>query len=113
MSNLSPPPVRDPDFTSHAWQRWFTAIQALLSPISSGGLMLWNSVSKVKSNITDIETRNHDDLQNINTAAHTHLSATNAGLLTAGNDTTLHYHLADRTSAASLNQARITATLRL
>jgi len=111
MSNLSPPPLRNKlpvskdtggnlwaDFPLE-WKKYFSSIQALLSPVASAGLILWNSVSKVGSNITDIETRNHDDLQNLNTAAHTHLSAINAGLLTGGTDTTLHYHAADRARA--------------
>jgi len=65
MSNLSPPPARDPDITSQPWQKWFSSIQALLAPIATGGLMLWVSVSKTGSNLTDIETRNHNDLQSI------------------------------------------------
>lgn len=60
--------------------------------MSSAGLMLWAYVSKVGSNLTDIETRNHADLQNINTATYTHLSATNATDLTDGGATTLHKH---------------------
>ena len=62
---LSPPPSRDPDVTSQPWQKWFAAVQALLSPVSSGGLLLWASVSKLGSNLTDLSTRNHNDLQNI------------------------------------------------
>jgi hypothetical protein len=111
MSNLSPPPLRNKlpvvkdqggnlwaDFPLE-WQKYFSAIQSLLAPVASAGLMLWASVSKVGSNITDIETRNHADLQNIDTATYTHLSAANAGALTAGEDTTLHYHQADRIHA--------------
>jgi hypothetical protein len=68
----------------------------ILSPVATGGLFLWNNVSKVGSSLTDIVTRNHDDLQNINTTTHTHLSSANATLLTGAGDTTLHFHSADR-----------------
>jgi hypothetical protein len=68
----------------------------LLSPVATGGLLLWNSVSKVGSNLTDIVTRNHSDLQNINTAAYTHLSGTNHTDLTDGGNSVLHYHATDR-----------------
>ena len=96
MSNLSPPPSRDPDVTGYAWQKWFASVQALLAPIASGGAILWGSVSKIGSNLADLSTRNHADLQNINTSTYTHLSASNAGLLTGGTDTVLHFHAADR-----------------
>lgn len=111
MSNLSPPPSRDPDITGFAWQKWFSSIQALLAPVATGGLTLWASISKVGSNLTDLATRNHADLQNINTASYTHLSSTNAGLLTGGADTSLHFHQSDRNDA--LYKARVAATLRI
>ena len=96
MTNLSPPPVRESDVTSQPWQKWFASVQMLLSPVATGGLMLWQRVSKLGSNITDIETRNHADLQNINSASYTHLNATNATDLTDGGESALHYHASDR-----------------
>lgn len=99
MSNLSPPPSRDPDVTGYAWQKWFSSIQALLNPVASGGAILWSSISKLGSSLTDLATRNHSDLHNINTAAYTHLSSVNAGLLTGGTDTALHFHSSDRSLA--------------
>ena len=96
MTNLSPPPVRESDVTSQPWQKWFASVQMLLSPVATGGLMLWQRVSKLGSNITDIETRNHADLQNINSASYTHLNATNATDLTDGGASALHYHASDR-----------------
>lgn len=111
MSNLSPPPIRDKypvvkdksgnnyaEFP-YSWQKWFSSVQSLLSSASASGLILWASVSKVGSNLTDIATRNHADLQNINTASHTHLTATNHTDLTDGGNSTLHFHAADRDSA--------------
>jgi len=101
MSNLSPPPIREVDHNSPAWQKWYSSVQALLAPVSGTGLFLWSGVSKVGSNLTDLVTRNHADLQNINTATYTHLSSTNATDLTDGGDSTLHYHASDRTYADS------------
>jgi hypothetical protein len=99
MSNLSPPPLREIDHNAPAWQKWFSSVQALLAPVSGAGLFLWSGVSKVGSNLTDLVTRNHADLQNINTSTYTHLSSTNATDLTDGGDSTLHYHATDRARA--------------
>ena len=41
----------------------------------------------------------HAQLYNLNSSSYTHLSATNAGLLTGAGDTSLHYHSADRARA--------------
>ena len=96
MSKLSPPPYRDPDHSGGAWSKWYASVQELLSPVATGGLTLWNSISKLGANLTDLPTRNHDDLQNLNTSTHTHLTSTNHDLLTGASDTTLHFHSADR-----------------
>lgn len=53
--------------------------------------------------MTDLLTRNHADLQNINTASYTHLTATNHTDLTDAGDSTLHYHSADRLSIDTIN----------
>jgi hypothetical protein len=98
VSNLSKPPLKEDNF-SPSFQRWLAKVHELLAPVSSTGLILWTSISKVGSSLTDLATRNHADLQNINTATYTHLSATNATDLTDGGDSTLHYHASDRTYA--------------
>ena len=67
--------------------------------LTATGQILWDTISFSGSNITDIETRNHADLQNINTSSYTHLTAANHTDLTDGGDTTLHYHAADRARA--------------
>lgn len=108
MSNLSPPPLRDKHPVrkdqgevspvtgwmtfSPPFQRWLSKVHELLAPMATGGLLPWSSVSKTGSNLTDIVTRNHADLQNINTATYTHLTATNHTDLTDGGATTLHKH---------------------
>ena len=60
--------------------------------------MSWATTDFTGSNLTDIATRNHADLQNINTATYTHLSSTNHTDLTDAGDSALHYHSADRVS---------------
>lgn len=60
------------------------------------GSIAWLSLDFTGSNITDIVTRNHADLQNLNTASYTHLTSTQATDLTDGGDSTLHYHSSDR-----------------
>ncbi len=67
--------------------------------LTAQGQILWDSLDFGGSNLTDIETRNHADLQNINTSSYTHLTAANHTDLTDGGDTTLHYHAADRARA--------------
>lgn len=64
--------------------------------VTAVGQLLWSTLDFTGSNLTDLATRNHADLQNINTASYTHLSSTNATDLTDGGDSTLHYHSADR-----------------
>lgn len=111
MSNLSRPPEREkyPVTKDQSgkywaelplpWLRWFTTIQQLLAPVASGGLILWASVSKVGSNLTDLVTRNHNDLQNIQGGAaadNYHFTAVQHTDLTDGGDSNLHYHNSDR-----------------
>ena len=111
--SLSPPPVRDKlpvskdnsgNVTaemSRAWLKWFTEIKDFLSPAdSSGGTsgststsgISWSAISKLGSNLTDLVTRKHQDLQELNTAQYTHLTQLNATDLTDGGETILHKH---------------------
>ena len=89
---LAPPaPSGDPARDKWLYQLWARSTGTGTNP--------WTGISFTGSNLTDIATRNHADLQNINTATYTHLSSTNATDLTDAGDTTLHYHSADRNSA--------------
>lgn len=88
---LAPPP---PEYE----QRWLNLLYKRIVDSAAG---TWADLDFTGSNITSILTRNHADLQNINTATYTHLSATNATDLTDGGDSTLHYHAADRALANS------------
>lgn len=99
MSNLFPPPERETNHSSQSWIKWRSAIYSLVSSISTGGLIAWSAISKTGSNLTELDTRNHSDLQNINTASYTHLTDTQAEDLTDAGDSALHYHASDRTYA--------------
>lgn len=92
MQPLSQPPPRD-DGSFDDW------MFRMYKRISATAGLAWALVDKTGSNLTDMTTRNHADLQNINTASYTHLSATNATDLTDAGDSALHYHSADRIHA--------------
>lgn len=106
MSNLPPPPSRDKDLTGPAWQKWFTLIQQVVSPVATGGLQLWDSISKRGSNLTHIETRNHGDLQNLNSDIAAHLTGAERTELTDGGKTSLHKH--DHALQLNLNTTNYT-----
>jgi hypothetical protein len=98
----------------HLWREWFFSVANAINGITAAGSLLWAGINFSGSNITDIATRNHNDLQNIQGGAandHYHLTSANNTLLTGGGDTTLHYHSADRT--VSFDSARKIVTLRL
>jgi hypothetical protein len=89
--SISPPPYRDKDLTSQSWQKWFASITDALKT-TAATLISWASINKAGSNLTDIETRNHDDLHNLNTPTHTHLTSNQYYGLTGGGSTSLHTH---------------------
>lgn len=100
--NISPPPYRDKDLTSQSWQKWFASITDAFKSIGTAAVTAvssWTSVDKTGSNLTDIETRNHDDLQNLNTPTHVHLTNGQYSGLVGRTDTDLHYHASDRALA--------------
>jgi len=90
---LGPPPRVE---TGSVFDRW---MNNAWNRITKAGQLLWSQIDFTGSNLTDLATRNHADLQNINTASYTHLTATNHTDLTDGGDSTLHYHATDRDSA--------------
>lgn len=93
---LAPPPPSG----NGGFDRW---MYLLWRRLTQAGQILWATIDKSGSNITDISTRNHEDLQNLNTASYTHLTATQATDLTDGGTTTLHSHpnVASRAFAAA------------
>lgn len=102
--SLPQPPWRDklPVANGYAemprtWIKWLTDL-ANQAVSAAAAAVSWDSLSKTGSNITDIERRNHGDLQNIDTDDHAHLYKADRDQLVAGDDTTLHYHDSDRDS---------------
>lgn len=89
-------PLAPPPQTGGPTDGW---LYLLWRRLTQAGQILWSSLDFTGSNLTDLATRNHADLQNINTASYTHLTATNHTDLTDAGDSTLHYHASDRDSA--------------
>ena len=69
---IAPPPIKDGNFP-YSWQEWFRQLRDLIQ--TSSGAIPWASVSKTGSNLTEIVTRNHDQLQNISGGGTSHLSS--------------------------------------
>jgi hypothetical protein len=101
--SLSPPPSRErlPVKTERGetyaemprtWIVWFAALKELVSPVGTATGIIWSLINKAGSNLTDLTIRNHRDLQNLDTATHTHLTELNATDLTDGGETILHKH---------------------
>jgi len=93
---MSQVPLAPPPQTGGPTDGW---LYLLWRRLTQAGQILWSSLDFTGSNLTDLATRNHADLQNINTASYTHLTATNHTDLTDAGDSTLHYHASDRDSA--------------
>lgn len=60
---FQPPPQADLKNVPIALQMWYNQIRQFVS--AGIGTIPWSAVSKVGANLTDIPTRNHNDLQNI------------------------------------------------
>ncbi len=61
MANLPPAPIQA-DWGSYQWDEWFRIVTLRIEGVSA---IAWDDIDFTTSNITDITTRNHDDLQNI------------------------------------------------
>ena len=57
---LPPPPNPDADINDYSWRDWF---RQLRDYVVSAGSILWSQIDFTGSNITDIVTRRHQDLQ--------------------------------------------------
>jgi len=82
--NLPPPPLPEKDLNSFSWKDWFRKVRSILTETGS---IAWSILDFTGSNLTDLETRNHNDLQNIQggtTNKYYHLLDTQHGLFTSG-----------------------------
>ena len=96
------PPTREDNIQARTWVRWFQELKrALATQITEA--VDWIEINFAGSNLTDLATRNHGDLQNLNTASHTHLTSAQATDLTDGGESTAHYH----TSAPTFNVGNV------
>lgn len=87
-TGLPPPPINDQP-GSFTWLEWY---RQLRNYISTNGSVPWYIINFAGSNITDIATRDHDQLQNIDggtAGEHYHLTAAQHAALTAGPHNTL------------------------
>lgn len=57
---LAQPPIREPNQNSYVWMGWF---QQLHDYITDVGNLSWTVIDFTGSDLTDIATRNHNDLQ--------------------------------------------------
>lgn len=90
--NIPPPPSPNSDFNDFSWKDWFRILRNALVEVSIGA---WSALNFTGSNITDIQTRNHNDLQNVQGGGASekyHLTQAQLNGLVSGASTTLHTH---------------------
>jgi len=104
-----PPPMDNKD--PGMWTGWYNAVHDAISRISNA--ISWANLDFTGSNITDVITRNHNDLTSLqggSASERYHLTSTQASAiasfnatqwtdLTDSGESTLHYHASDRDSA--------------
>jgi len=118
-TGLPPPPINDQP-GSFTWLEWY---RQLRNYISTNGSVPWYVINFAGSNITDIATRDHDQLQNLDggtAGEHYHLTAAQHSALTAGPHNNLsglqggtsdeYYHLTAQQYAAISNTVEILST---
>ena len=62
MADILPPFPVDSEPNSYSRVDWYLKLRTLLNSVNS---VAWAVVDKAGSNLTDIQTRNHNDLQNV------------------------------------------------
>ena len=105
---LPKPPIHDQQF-SYQWREW---LRRTYVRIADAAQLLWSQIDKTGSNLIDLETRRHRDLQDLQggtTAEYYHLTAANKTTLTGGgNADSLHTHLTG--AAGTVDKILITLT---
>lgn len=98
MAVLQPVPLGDIRNLPFTLQEWLRKVNLILA--TSG--IAWTLIDFTGSDLADLATRNHNDLQNIQGGAagdYYHFTSAQKTDLTDGGDSTLHYHATDRDSA--------------
>ena len=62
MADILPPFPVDSEPNSYSRVDWYLKLRTLLNSVNS---VAWAVIDKAGSNLTDIQTRNHNDLQNV------------------------------------------------
>ena len=95
---IPPPPTANND--QSIWAVWYMQVKDAINRI--GESFSWTLLNFTGSNLTDIVTRNHNDLNNSqggNATQQYHLTLAQHTDLTDAGDSTSHYHASDRDSA--------------
>ena len=79
-------PLPPPPQTGQPIDGW---LHLLWRRLTQAGQIFWSSLNFTGSNLTDLVTRNHGDLQNINTATYTHVTAAEYAALVYSSDSRL------------------------
>lgn len=89
MANALPPPPGGNISDSWVWNEWFRIVWTKLNQVISS-VVVWSSINFTGSNITDIATRNHNNLQNIQGGtSNEYYHLTNTAYTALGSTTTL------------------------
>lgn len=85
MADILPPAPIDAPFASYNWTDWYKKVR---DAINNAGSVLWSQITSFTgSNLTQLETRNHNDLQNIQggtSGEYYHLTAAEYADITSG-----------------------------
>ena len=63
MPTIPPPPTKSKEFNAAVWQEWFRQLRLISQEALATAT--WTTIDFTASNITDILTRNHNDLQTL------------------------------------------------
>ena len=63
MAQLIPPTPLNAPMNSDVWNRWLETVRQIVNATASG--VTWSSINFAGSNLTDLATRNHNNLQSI------------------------------------------------
>jgi len=93
MADILPPFPVDSEANSYTRIDWYLKLRTLLNSVNN---IAWAVIDKAGSNLTDIQTRNHNDLQNVqggasgerNHLSNAQLTEATAARSTRGVDTT-------------------------